>query len=234
MIQGCCVAWWSIFSETEFIATVVGTLVGGGITYGMQRSAANEESRRLEQDRLEARQALGRSLLIKTLRIHSNLGNLKQYLEGCFEEARKDGFKGRPWQIVRPLASLPSPVDYTTDELSLLLQLHETDLFNRLSELDAIHNNFIGNFSTFNSLKFSLNDALPGVVSSEKTVDSPISKEQALVLGPKMHDLDLLIGNLRQRAAQDMTDAETALNSPVQVLGKHLALGITAESKPST
>ncbi|WP_201838861.1 hypothetical protein, partial [Microvirga zambiensis] len=72
--------WLSIFGETEFIAAVVSSVVGGGIAYLMQRSATGKEDRRRSAERKEAQQALGQSLLIKTIRIQSNIGAIQKYI----------------------------------------------------------------------------------------------------------------------------------------------------------
>ena len=52
---------------------MAGSVVGGGIAYIMQRSAINKEDHRRSAEQREAQQALGQSLLIKTIRIQSNI-----------------------------------------------------------------------------------------------------------------------------------------------------------------
>jgi hypothetical protein len=229
------VAWWSIVGETEFIAaivgSVVGSVVGGGIAYWVQKSASDEENRRREEERAETRRALGQSLLIKMLRIHSNLYGFHEYIEGSFKHAEKEGFKGAAWQILRPLASIPAHVDFSADELSVLMSLKDNDLFNTVVNLDAVHNNFLDSFSTFNARKSNLVDAMPGAVIDSSKVESFFTEEQMMVLGPKMHEVDRLIEELRTRIQLDYSEADHALDALHALLNDKLKLGLALDRK---
>ncbi|WP_210381555.1 hypothetical protein, partial [Microvirga zambiensis] len=148
-----------------------------------------------------------------------------------FDEAKRKGYAGQPWQIVRPLASIPPRVDFTADELSLLLSLRDSDLFNRLSQLDGIYNNFLDILSTFNARKSALNDLLPGVVLDGTVLTKPLPEDQALKLLPIIHDVDQLIGYLQERAEADRSDADQALNQLALLLNDRLDLGFSIAAK---
>jgi hypothetical protein len=181
--------------------------------------------------RREAQQALGQSLLIKTIRIQSNIAAIQKYIASSFNEAKKAGYNGKPWQIVKPLASIPPRIDFTTEELSLLLSLRDSELFNSLSQLDNIYNNFMDILSTFNARKHTLNDGLPGIVVEGTVLTKPIPEEQALKLLPIMHDIDQLIGYLQERAEVDRAEADKALERLALLLNDRLELGISIEAK---
>ena len=205
--------------------------MGGGIAYIMQRSAINKEDHRRSAEQREAQQALGQSLLIKTIRIQSNIAAIQKYITSSFDEAKNKGYNGKPWQIVRPLASIPPRIDFSTDQLSLLLSLRDSDLFNRLSQLDGIYNNFLDILSTFNDRKSALNDLLPGVVVEGTVLTMPLPDDQALKMLPIMHDVDQLIGYLQARAEVDHADADEALKRLALLLNERLDLGFSIAAK---
>jgi hypothetical protein len=224
-------AWWSFFAETDFLAAIAGSIVGGGIAYVMQKSAAREENRRRASDRKEAQQALGHSLLIKTTRIQNNILLIQKYITNSFQDAAKIGYGGRPCQIVKPLASVPPHIDFTPDELSLVMSLKDDELFNRLSQLDGIYNNFIDILTTFNARKAALNEALPGIVVKDTVFSDPLPHTVRVKVDPLMYEVDELIRYLQSRAKVDSADAEKAVRGLVQALNQHLDLRVAVQQK---
>ncbi|MGF9757448.1 hypothetical protein AAII07_19835 [Microvirga sp. 0TCS3.31] len=129
------------------------------------------------------------------------------------------------------MASIPPRIDFSTGELSLLLSLRDSGLFNSLSQLDGIYNNFIDILSTFNDRKNTLNAAMPGVIVDGVVLTKPLSEDEALKLLPITHDVDQLIGDLQARAEVDRRDADRALERLALLLNDRLDLGFSIAAK---
>jgi hypothetical protein len=90
------------------------------------------------------------------IQIHSDFFGIQRHFDECFEEAGKKNFKGEPWQFVLPLANLPDPIHFSSDEMGMLLALKNDDVFNLIASLDVVLNGLSAAFGTMNSVRREL------------------------------------------------------------------------------
>lgn len=82
---------------------------------------ALRETRRQRAEDLDNHQtALANALLFKMKRICSNLYAVHRHFEDGFADGKKRGITSEPWQFVLPIANPPDPVNFTSDEMSML------------------------------------------------------------------------------------------------------------------
>jgi hypothetical protein len=140
----------------EFWAAVGGAIVGGIIAFVIQLVVLRAAARQREKEAAERKKALGFSLFVKMMKIHSHLHLLHEHLEEPFERDKEGGGGREPWQIVLPLANNPMHVHFSSDEMAMLLSLKNDDLFNDVISMDEIHNSTIDLFDTFKEKRFAL------------------------------------------------------------------------------
>jgi hypothetical protein len=116
---------WSV------VSLLAGTIISSIVAYVLQRNSFSEAGRARENERRAAREATGYSILFKMIKIASNQSTLRKMLEDSFQRASEEGFQGRPWHIVVPLANYPDKVQFTAEEMALLLSL-DFNLFNAI------------------------------------------------------------------------------------------------------
>lgn len=119
----------------------------------------------------------------------------------------------------------------------MLLSLKDDALFNKLVSLDAIHNSSIDAFLTFSKKRAALTEMLPGAQMEGFTGTTALSRDQMLLLRPKMVEVNGLIEVLREQARRDyLKSAEVLekLNSTLKTkLGLAYKLEMTAQSDAS-
>lgn len=108
-----------IVASSEFVAAIVGALVGGLIALFAQWLALRTQRKQREEDRLRANQALATSLLFKVRDMHGNYVQSRRSIEEQFAEAEQAGLIGEPWRFFKPFSSslTQAPLNFLDDEL---------------------------------------------------------------------------------------------------------------------
>lgn len=215
--------------SNEFWAAILGAIVGGLISLGIQLLAFREAAKQRQQEADDRRKALAHSLLFKMIRIHSNLHHLATHIQRSKIEGAQVGLT-QPWQYVRPLANWPDTVHWTPEEMSLLLSLKEDDLFNSIVSMDVIHNSTLELFKTHREVHADVAAHLPGDVV-EGVAQSALSPEQAKVVKPKVAGLNFLVEGMTSRCEADVADAARVLADLRRVLSERLGLHYKIEDK---
>ena len=223
---------WSVLPiQTEFWSAIAGALVGGFIAYLVQVKALREGRQQREADHNRIRQAQAYALLFKMIRISSNFAIIHRYIEGCFEKADQEGIEGEPWQLLLPLANLPSPVHFSSDEMGMLLSLESDEVFNLVVPMDDIHNSFIDAVRTLNAERRALTELLKPDKIEGKAVTGVMDREEALALAPQMINVNSLIEKIRPAAKTNAEESSKALDELNQLLKTKLQL--THELEPT-
>lgn len=214
---------------TEFWSAISGAVVGGVIALVVQLIAINASKKERIADKNEKRRALGHSLIFKATRIHSNIDQLQRHLEEPF--ARVDpSLNIEPWSLVRPLANPPDDVHFTADEMSLVLSLNNPDLSETLMSIDVIHNGLIDIFETYRVERGETLSLMPaemdGIVG--RTI---LTKDQEMLVRPKMVAMNQLIEDLRIRAKRDYEESRDAVEELLATANDKLGLGLKMEFK---
>jgi hypothetical protein len=106
-----------------FGSAIIGALIGARASYRVQQLQVAQE-----------RSAAALSLLFRAQYIHSNLVNIKKSIAKCEEEAVHASLQDAPPCIrIQPLAGLPKPSSYTSEELAVLAIGKQYDTIPELS-----------------------------------------------------------------------------------------------------
>jgi hypothetical protein len=133
---------WSI------VSLLAGTVISAIVSYVLQRRSFSEAKEQRAKDKFEARKTLGLTLFHKMMRITSTLETLKKTLDGAFARAKADKIDGQSWQIVMPVANLPSGVKFTPEEMTFLMLMDMT-LFNDMGSCDDIQEGILDMFELY-------------------------------------------------------------------------------------
>jgi hypothetical protein len=103
---GTAITWWAVVSA--FGGTVIGAVLGGAISYFLQKKSLAATKALHDADRTEVRKALGYSLLFKMIRLVSDLRQIGDHVRGSVEDTKRKGLSGDLWRVVLPIAPLRS------------------------------------------------------------------------------------------------------------------------------
>jgi hypothetical protein len=213
-----------ILNSTEFWSAIIGAVVGGLMVLAAQMLALWADRKQRREDYKRAQQALAASLLFKMMRIHANYGGVHQYIEECFEEAAKKGMHDEPWRFLLPLASLPTPIDFSSDEMSMLLQQRDDAVFNSMLEVDVLYNHFVGALALLQKWKAALFERIPPDQVSGDTGQVLLPPKEYAALRPRMIEVNALVEQLRVDARDGVKASEELLDRLQKLLRKRLDL----------
>ncbi len=221
--------WSAIPRATEFWSAIAGAVVGGLIAFAVQLVTLRASKRQRDEDRLQSRQALGNSLLFKMVRIHSDIYGIHHHLETCFDSASKRGLGGEPWNFVIPLANPPSAIEFSSDEMGMLLAQKDNDLFNAVLSMDVLHNSLVDLIRLINSSRKELTDRLRVDRVDGTVLTGVLRPEERLALQPRIIEVNSLIEQVRIQSKKDCKESGEALDRLAEVLRDKLGLSYKLE-----
>ena len=158
------------------------------------------------------------------IKLYSDCRNVQQHLKAAFEKELKEDSGREPWQFVLPLANLPAPIVFSSDEMSMLMAMRNDDVFNSVFPLDTVHNSLFELATTFNTQRTTLLERLPVDTVNGGLVGSSLSASQLLALRPQMVLVNDIIEQLRQFADRSACESHTALYSLHELLRDKLGI----------
>lgn len=206
---GTSVTAWAVFSAIG--GSVIGSLVGGAINYYLQA-----------KQRSIQRRATAFSMLVKLVKITSNIKNLGKSIQDDIDGA-KDASGLEPWQLVLPVTNLPEPVRFSSDELALLLDL-DNGLFNRIADLDELHQAVVSLFSGYAKLRLEVQAKVGGAEMEGRAGTSRVSEEIRLWMGPKRVEMNDIIGAMIRFTKNDGDAAVKGLFDFQKLISKKLGV----------
>jgi len=226
--------WSSRFANSEFWSAIGGalggTIGGGAIAYLVQVKALREARRQREEDRRRAEQLLGNSLIVKMIKLYSDCHNVRQHLKSAFDKELEEDTAREPWQFVLPLANLPAPILFSSDEMSMLMAMKNDNVFNSVFPLDTVHNSLLEVATAFHTQRATLLERLPVDTVNGDLVGSNLSSSQLLTLRPHMILVNNIIEELRQFADRSASESHTALYGLHALLRDKLGISYKLES----
>jgi hypothetical protein len=229
---------YKILNSTELWAAVLGAVVGavagGIIAYIVQIVALRAAAKQREDDRLASQQALATSLIFKVNRILANYIGLNRYIEECFEDAEKAGLKGEPWQFVMPMAWVPPPVEFSPDEMAVLLAQKNDELVNAMLGVDFDHNQAMGALEKLQMLRPALMEQLPPSEVQGKAGRINLTMDQMVALRPRMIEVNDLVDHLRTDAREGIKKVGELIFKLSALLNDKLKLGFEIRRLEST
>src|ERR1700731_1199540 len=126
------ITWWAVVSA--FGGTIIGSVLGGFISFRLQRKSLTATKALHDADRLDVRKTLGYGLLFKMIRLSSDLAQLGKPVAEAVQKAIDEGRTDELWSVVLPVLPLPDPIKFLPEEMALVLSL-DNDLFNDMAAL---------------------------------------------------------------------------------------------------
>jgi hypothetical protein len=213
----------------EFWAAIAGAIIGaviGGITsYCLQRQSLNAAAAQRSEDDLERKKTLARSFIVRLSILYSHLGQMDRHMQEVLTAiAALPDPKPEPWQVVRPIAPLPSLVHFPTDELTLLLTLKLDNLFNEAVMLDEAHNTAVAIFATYSERKEELNALVTPAGFTGDVAHLVLTQQQVRMARPKMIECNQLVDAMRDQAERGAKESWALLTSVSVALNEKLQL----------
>jgi hypothetical protein len=172
---------------------VLGAVIGGIISYILQNKALKEARKFRDEDHLRSQQALANSVLFKLSRIHANFAAALRHLDECTQEANATGEKLEPWQFVVAVANPPDAIKFSADEMGMIIGLQSDELFNRLSDIEIVHESLTKVILQSNSERESLGSFLKADISQGRMVSGTLTSEEFVRVRPLQINLNTLI-----------------------------------------
>lgn len=217
--------------DTELAAAiggaVVGALVGGLVSVGLLiiQQSANEALR--DQEKKDRERALAHSLIFKLISISSTFERTTRHFESAFRGASEGT---EPWQFVEGYASAIKHIDFSTEELALVMSLCEK-CFNSLLSWDAIHNALSDALRVFSQKKDELNMRFPPVRLEGRVGTLQLTPEELLSAAPLIVTVNGLATDIRVWAANDCVTSNALLSDVVDMFNQRLGLKLSVKPK---
>ncbi|MEP9369498.1 hypothetical protein ABLE82_19290 [Xanthobacter sp. VNH20] len=208
---------WAIISA--FGGSIIGAAIGGLINFILQRNSLAAAKKQRDDDRDDKRRAYAFSLYVKLIRIYSDLGILWKAVSGSLKKAEAKGFEGSLFQIIVPITPLPSNIQFSAEELAIILSIDDK-LFNKIASLDQLHTSTISLFALYAEKRASLLDRLGADMMGEVGT-SVLTKEQRLWFDPQAFQLNQIAEYMIARSRDDSEEVWTALELLNCLLEKH-------------
>lgn len=217
-------AWAAVFGA------ILGSIVGGLISYLIQKKILADTKKERDSERLELRKSLAHLLIVKAIRLQSNLFQLSLHMEECFALIDKTT---RPSFVMKPLVNLPDRVYFSDDEIGLVLSMNNDNITNIITSLDHVHNSKLDAFDKMMTFRSELESLLPSPesIGAQGRSEIKLSPEKSKELEPKIRILDDLILDIRNDLKRDFKEALDLTSNLVQTFNKNLGMKLKLEVK---
>jgi hypothetical protein len=212
---------WAVVSA--FGGTIIGAVLGGLISYQLQRQSLVATKALHDDDRKEVRKALGYRLLFKMIRLCSDLSQLGKPVNEAVSNARAQGKSEEFWPLVLPILPMPDPIKFSAEEMALVLSL-DNKLFNDMAALDDLHKNAIALFGLYAEKRTALTDTLRPEAMTGNLGTTLLTRAERDRMRPCSVELDMLIHGMLERTMQDGKIAWNCLGRLHQALEKEFNL----------
>lgn len=211
----------------EFWAAIVGSIVGGLIAAFVQLLSIRHQASETKQRKLENDQVTGRGLVIKLMRLVSDLHGLNQHLEQSISRI-EPGMQLEPWSFVLPIANLPDRVQITHEELALIL-VHDLHAFKDLLDLEPIHLSSLRIMQIYGDMRAKLLEGMQAAEFSGNVGAVDLDTAQLRIFRPKMIELNSLINALQARKKSDLELARKTILAVARILDEKYKLKMDLE-----
>lgn len=182
---------------TEFIATIFGAAIALGGTFLTILAAKDER----DEERNDRDIALILTVFVKAQKITNNIYHFRDHIERSFASVDVRSHKN-PGLFVQALAGHPEPVQFTPDEKAAFLRWKDLELFNRVAEMEDIHNSLLRAFEKYAEKRDEFTSSTPaemdGLVGTTE-----MNREEFSHVAPKISQLNHLVEQLRERCGRD-------------------------------
>ena len=205
---------------------IVGALAGsattGYVAYKIQDRAFKEAEKTRQKELRNTQQVQGRSLILKMMKIHSDILMIDKHLKTAFQAAKSHETTMEPWGFVKELATLPRPVHYSYDELSTLMSLGDDEVFNAVLNAEPVHANLLALVNALHSYRRELLEKLPVTTTMGTLASAEIDPESLAPLRLQMNAVNEIIDQLCQFVERGRYESQDALRSLCDLLREKL------------
>lgn len=163
------------------------------------------------KDAQERRKALGYSLLLKMMKIQSDVYKLWEHVLEQRELAKSHGCPPDTWTFFRPLANSPTPVVFTTDELAMLFAAGDDDTFNAVLSMDEVHASVNTVMEVYAEKRDTLSKMLPGGEMNGLVGSVEMTREEFARFAPFAAQLDMLVADIAASIERHAAQTKDAL-----------------------
>lgn len=185
-----------------------GAIVGGLISWLLQLQARASDRAAQAENRRERQTAMAHAIIYKLMAIASHYAVYTRKFEADWAE---HGAEAEPWQFVLGSAHEPDPIHFTTDEMTLLVELGMEEVFNSLLTLAEAHNQMGCVSGLYARKREELRRSLPPAAF----VDGRLVTKADTVLAarPLMIELNTLATSMRDFASRDARESVATLEA---------------------
>ena len=206
---------------------VVGSIVGGLIALGGQWLTILDVRKTRSADVKMERKALSHSIILKTMRIHSNF----MQIDNHWKESNEKANALEIWQYLLPLVNLPEKIKFENRELALLLTLNDNKLFNDVLELDAVHNALLDSLGIYNNKYEELTAKFVPAGMTGDVGHLEFNNAELLKVRPLMVIVNSLGAQIGNMVARDATSSSLTLDELASALREKAGSDIKIERK---
>ena len=194
--QGCAPDWDGISALATAAATAAALLIPR-----WQRA----------RDQQDKQRALAYSLVLKVMKIHSDIYKLWDHVVEQRQLAAAHGVRPDSGGFFRPLASSPTPVSFSSDELAMLFAAKDDDAFNAVLSMDEVHASVIANMQMYAEKRDALSKMLPGGEISGLVGSIELNADELARFAPFSAQLDMLVVDIAASIERHLGQAKDAL-----------------------
>ena len=211
--------WWT-FGTTLFGA-VVGSVVGGLISYFLTRQANRETAKREEAARQNNNKSIAFRLIVKTGEIVSSLAALHHQTEDHIASAEKQGIQGPLWSKMLPMVGLEKRINFDPEEIAILLPLKINETINSLFMLDDQHNSIMATMELYSRKRAAFGERFGAFINENNVGTTDFTQEQLQMASPMIAELDALAKSIRAGAKEYFGEAVKIFEALASSLRSH-------------
>lgn len=199
-----------------------GAVVGGLISWLLQLQARASDRSAQAEDKRERQTATAHAIIYKLMAIASHYALYTRRFEAAWAEHAETGLPGEPWQFLVASAHEPDPVHFSTDEMTLLVELKMEDVFNSLLTLAEAHNQMGCISALYARKREELRRLVPPAAFVEGRM---LAQPDALLPArPLMIELNSLATSMRDFASRDAADSLQTLEAAHAAFAEKLGI----------
>lgn len=186
---------WAVFSAIG--GSIVGTVLGGCVSYFLQQRNLKAAKTQRDEDRFEIRRALGFSLFYKMIKISSELNNSAFAISESIKRGKANGL-AELFQMVQAPVPIADKINFSPEEMALLLSV-DVSLFNEMASLDNLHNSTVGLFDLYLRRRTAVMERFGATMNGSIGITG-LTQNDAAWLAPRAFELNELARSMFEQA----------------------------------
>lgn len=200
-------------STSTLIGAVIGSVIAGAISYLVQRSAVKAARQERGNAKRETDLAVAFNTMAKIIKMFSVFRAMRGLIAEAVARLEEPGFNSqRPWESLQPMATLPTEVAFTSEEVAFLLSTKVNAVMLKALELADVYNDLLQMFRLYSNKRTAFMSALPLVVVNGRIEGAPMDQETALRMSSLTVPLAQLFTAIVNRIGPDYQQAETVFD----------------------